>query len=87
MSGFDIKVWRESHNGKAYTVRIGSAWEDKNGVMRLDFDAVPIANKDGKVAAFLEARKPAEARAAGGARPSGGAGDMDDAIPFAPEWR
>jgi hypothetical protein len=51
---YEIKAWRMSSNDKAYTVRIGSAWVDKNGITRLAFDALPIPDKDGRVTCFLE---------------------------------
>lgn len=51
---YEIKAWRKSRNDKAYTVRIGSAWTDDKGVIRMDFDASPIADDKGRVTAFLE---------------------------------
>ena len=94
-SRFDIKAWRESSQGKAYTVRIGSAWVDQKGVTRLSFDALPIPDKDGRVQCFLEEQRersetaPArqEVGTQGFARQMapGGAGrasTLDDDIPF-----
>lgn len=60
----EIKAWRKSHSGKAYTVRIGSAWTDKNGRINLDFDALPVVDAEGKVRVFLEDRTEREERRA-----------------------
>lgn len=48
----DIKAWRKSANGKAYTIRIGSTWVDNKGVMRLNFDALPLPDERGKCRVF-----------------------------------
>jgi hypothetical protein len=85
---YEIKAWRESQQGKAYTVRIGSAWVDQKGVTRLAFDALPIPDKDGRVACFLEVprdredvsqRDTAPARSSAPVKPGRA---MDDDIPF-----
>lgn len=73
-----IKAWRKSASGKAYTVLIGSTWVDKNGVTRLNFDALPIADERGQVSCFLEARREADG-ASPAKSPSSG---IDDDIPF-----
>lgn len=90
MSRYDIKCWRESRNGKAYTVRIGSAWTDQKGNQRLSFDALPIPDKDGRVEAFLEEQKPRDEAAARPAHPAKGYAEakgrppavLDDDVPF-----
>ena len=51
---YDIKAWRKSANGKAYTVRVGSAWTDQKGTIRLGFDALPLPDENGSVQCFLE---------------------------------
>jgi hypothetical protein len=91
---YEIKAWRKSANDKAYTVRLGSAWTDQKGVLRLAFDALPLPDAEGRVSCFLE--EPRE-RAADGAQgfarqmaPSspalksgaGGAAKLEDSIPF-----
>jgi hypothetical protein len=76
MSRFDIKSWRKSVNGKAYTIRIGSAWTDQKGVLRLQFDALPVADDKGQVQAFLEAQ--GERVNANGTHPE----KIDDEIPW-----
>ena len=89
MDRFTIKSFRNSVNGKAYTVVVGSAWTDKNGRMQLAFDALPVADDKGAVRAFLEPREATgetrQAPPARGATPR--ATDMSDDIPFAMEWR
>jgi hypothetical protein len=98
---YEIKAWRKSANDKAYTVRLGSAWTDQKGVLRLAFDALPLPDEQGRVSCFLEEpRERAETAPArqepgvqGFARQMapGGAGRpaaLDgDSIPFEMEWR
>lgn len=52
----DVKAWRMSRNDKAYTVRVGHAYVDKKGNTQIEFDALPIPDKDGRVRVFLEER-------------------------------
>ena len=75
---YEIKAWRKSRNDKAYTVRIGSAWTDDKGIIRLDFDASPIVDDKGRVTAFLEVPRERDDRQ--GSRPA--ARDDDSEIPF-----
>jgi hypothetical protein len=76
MSRMDIKSWRKSANGKAYTVRVGTTWVDNKGVTRLEFDALPIPDERGRVSCFLEA--PRERVPGSASTPV----DLDDNIPF-----
>lgn len=95
MARYDLKCWRESRNGKAYVVRIGSAWTDQKGTMRVSFDALPIPDKDGRVEAFLEEQKPRDEAPSRAAHPAKGMAerkgsapaDFNDEVPFACEWR
>jgi hypothetical protein len=90
MDRFTIKSFRNSVNGKAYTVILGSAWTDKNGRMQLAFDVLPLPDDKGSVRAFLEPREATgETRQAPPARGASSprTRDMDDDIPFAMEWR
>lgn len=75
----DIKAWRKSRNDKAYTVRIGSAWTDNKGTLRLEFDALPLPDSEGRVSAFLEAQREREAPAPRGGRQSR---ITEDEVPF-----
>jgi len=90
---YEIKAWRKSANDKAYTVRLGSAWTDQKGVLRLAFDALPLPDEQGRVSCFLEEpRERAEAgvhsfaqTARGGPALKSGAGgavNLEDSIPF-----
>jgi hypothetical protein len=91
----DIKSWRKSRNGKAYAIRIGSTWTNDKGVTYLEFDALPLADDQGRVSCFLEeprersetAPTRQEVGTQGFARQmaSGGAGrasQLNDDIPF-----
>jgi hypothetical protein len=91
---YEIKAWRKSANDKAYTVRLGSAWTDQKGVLRLAFDALPLPDEQGRVSCFLEEpRERAEAGTQGFARQmapggpalksgAGAAANLEDSIPF-----
>jgi hypothetical protein len=85
---YEIKAWRKSANDKAYTVRLGSAWTDQKGVLRLAFDALPLPDEQGRVSCFLEEpRERTEPGMQGFARqmaPSGAGkpSALNDAIPF-----
>lgn len=97
MSRYDVKCWRESRNGKAYTIRIGSSWVDQNGVTRIELDALPLPGKEGRVIMFLEEQKPREgvtetrpahpAKGIAERKAIGGSASLDDDVPFACEWR
>ena len=66
MKRYNIKAWRKvngSRDPKFYTVQIGSAWIDQKGVLRLNFDALPIPDDQGNVQAFLEERTDTQAQA------------------------
>jgi hypothetical protein len=95
---YEIKAWRKSANDKAYTVRLGSAWTDQKGVLRLAFDALPLPDEQGRVSCFLEVPRERdgperqEAGVQGFARQMApnGAGRpaiLNDEVPFAAEWR
>ena len=76
---YEIKAWRKSRNDKAYTVRIGSAWTDDKGIIRLDFDASPVVDDKGRVTAFLEVPREREEQPRQGNRP---AARDEDSVPF-----
>lgn len=92
MARYDVKCWRESRNGKAYTVRIGATWVDQKGVTRIELDALPLPDKEGRVSMFLEEQKqrevvtesrPAHPAKGMSERKAGGRGaDFDDQVPF-----
>lgn len=69
---YEIKAWRKSANDKAYTVRIGSAWTDQKGVLRLAFDALPIPDENGRVQCFLEEPRERDASPSPSERPAAG---------------
>lgn len=61
---YDIKAWRKSASGKAYTVRIGSSWTDKNGVPQCELDALPLPDENGRVRFFFEPSRDRDAQPA-----------------------
>ena len=78
----DVKSWRKSRNGKAYTIRVGSSWVDQKGMTRIELDALPLPDAEGRVSMFLE--EPRErSEAASGASKTRQQDDLDgDSIPF-----
>lgn len=93
---YDLKTWRKSGQGKAYAIRIGSAWTDDKGTIRLAFDALPLSDENGRVQAFLEEPRERPVNQSGGIsgqemQRGGGRGYKDDLggddIPFEMEWR
>jgi hypothetical protein len=82
---YDLKSWRKSTNGKAYTVRIGSAWTDDKGTIRLAFDALPLADENNRVQAFLEVpREREQGESFGRSAPNAPIprAQLDDDVPF-----
>jgi hypothetical protein len=49
----DICTPRQSKDGKTFWTRIGTAWFNDNGNIQLVFDALPIADSEGRVVANL----------------------------------
>jgi hypothetical protein len=70
---------------KTYWHRIGSAFVGDDGKIGLQFDSLPIPDPDGKCSAQIFDRKddkPARQSAQAGKRV-----ELDDDVPFAPEFR
>lgn len=93
---YELKAWRQSQGGKAYTVRLGSAWVDQKGNIQIDFDGIPCADEKGKTRAFLETprertgdteRTAHTAKGYAEERKGNAPADLGDEIPFSPEMR
>lgn len=96
----DVLSPRPKKDGGTYWHRVGTAWEGEKGIS-ISFDSMPLPDKDGQVRVSLfepreskgsESRSaPADARPPMGNGPARGrvdyAQDMNDDIPFMPEYR
>ncbi len=81
---FDICTPRPKKDGGSFWVKIGTAWQGDKGI-QLVFDALPIADSEGRcVANLFEPRDNDRARSAGNDRQQAQsrANDLDDSIPF-----
>lgn len=96
MTRFDLVSPRKGKDDKTRWFKVGAAFPRDKGGYQLVFDALPLPDAEGRVTLMMwEAQErdgqSSQARAADRAhRPTGGApagADMDDEIPFAPEWR
>lgn len=93
MTRYDL-ISPRKRGEKTYWARIGAAFPRDKGGFSLVFDALPLPDEKGEVRLLMVEAKP---RDGGGSRDSGSqgggyggggpAGDLDDTIPFAPEWR
>jgi hypothetical protein len=59
---FDICTPRKGRDDKTYWTRIGTAWQNDKGI-QLVFDALPIADSEGRVVANLFEPREANDRA------------------------
>jgi hypothetical protein len=75
---FDICTPRKGRDEKTYWTRIGTAFQGDKGI-QLIFDALPIADSEGRVVANLFEPKPREGSPQ---RQPATAGDLDDDVPF-----
>lgn len=81
----DIMVPRKKKDGGTYWVKIGTAWDSEKGT-QLVFDALPIADSEGRcVANLFEPRDNDRARSAGNDRQQAqdrASAPLNDDIPF-----
>lgn len=80
---YDAVTSRKDKSGKWRNTRIGVAFPSENGRFNVVLSALPLASSDGQAYITLF---PAEAKEQNqGSAPRGN--DMNDDIPFAPEFR
>lgn len=76
----DICTPRSGKDGKTYWTRIGTAWQNEKGI-QLVFDALPIADSEGRVVANLF--EPRENNNSGTSRtPVRHVDDLEDDVAF-----
>lgn len=86
---FNVIVARPGKDDKTFWHRIGTGWPRDKGGISVTLDSLPVPGKDGKVSMLI-----VDADAKGEtSKPQGSparapqALDMDDEVPFAPEFR
>lgn len=87
---YDAVISRKGKDGKTRYTKIGAAFPQKDGKdgFNIVLDALPMPNAEGQAWISLYVPKPRDDMDQRPANERGGAGlDMDDKIPFAPEWR
>jgi hypothetical protein len=88
---YDLISPRARKDGKTFWVKVGAGFVRDKGGFSLSFDALPLPDAEGKVTVLMtEPKERDDAPASVGIGRAVGGGpmaDIDDAIPFAPEWR
>ena len=97
MKPFTVASPRKRKDGKTFWVRMGAAWPRDDGGFKVDLDALPLPDAEGKVtllisppredqegAGYTPGPRQAKAEYPGGG-PMGGLDDSE--IPFGAEWR
>lgn len=81
---FDIATPRKGRDDKTYWTKIGTAWQNDRGGIQLVFDALPIADSEGRVVANLFEPKERDGGQRQQPQQGGGRGfdDLDDSVPF-----
>lgn len=83
---YDAVVSRKDKTGKWRSTRIGVAFPSENGRINVVLSALPLSGPDGQAQITLFPAEAKDGKAdSQGSAPRGS--DMDDQIPFAPEWR
>lgn len=85
---YDAVISRKDRDGKVRYTKIGSAFPAKEGKdgFNIVLDALPMPNPEGQAWISLYVPKPRDEQGSA-SRPDARNGDMNDDIPFAPEFR
>lgn len=94
MARFNLCSPRPKKDGGTFWHRIGTAFSDDNGGFSLIFDSLPLQDADGRciVKAFppndgdTQSKSRGQQSAPQGGYGNGGA-DLEDEVPFGPEFR
>lgn len=83
---YNLMSPRAKKDGGTFWHRIGTAFPRDKGGFSLMLDSLPIADKEGRVMVLMvEQDDNPQQRQDTGTRPA--SRDLEDDIPFAPEWR
>jgi hypothetical protein len=79
----NIATPRKAKDGKTFWTNIGTAWFNDNGGIQLVFDALPIADSEGRVVANLfEPRERGDVPLNNRTGQVIGRAELDDNVPF-----
>lgn len=84
MTRFDILSPRPRKDGKTYWLKVGAAFEAKNGGYNIVLDALPIPDHEGRVSLLMKEPTPREDRQQYDQSPQGNrrGGIDEDSTPF-----
>lgn len=89
-----VQFKKNERTGKWRRINLGYAKKNDKGQLDVYLDALPMPDSEGScritIAKREERQQGGDSRQSGGTAyggTTGGAGDVDDEIPFAPEWR
>jgi hypothetical protein len=82
MKPFTVSTPRKRKDGKTYWHKLGAAWPRDDGGFKVDLDALPLPDAEGKVTLLISPPREDGDRPAS-QRPVADASDLDDmGIPF-----
>lgn len=86
---YDVVTSRKDKNDKWRSTRIGSAFPAKDGKdgFSIVLDALPLTGPDGQARLTLFPAKPKDTVPSSGSTGRPRSDDMNDDVPFAPEFR
>lgn len=87
---YNVIVARPGKDDKTFWHRIGTGWPRDKGGISVTLDSLPVPGKDGKVSMLIvdaDAKSDAPAKGQGSPARAPQVLDMDDEVPFAPEFR
>jgi len=78
MKPFNVSTPRKRKDGKTFWLKVGAAWSRDDGGFKVDLDALPLPDAEGKVTLLIS-----PPREDGDRPPQRQSDDLDgDAIPF-----
>lgn len=91
MTRYNLVSPRPRKDGKTHWHNVGSAFTRDKGGFSLIFDSLPLPDSEGRVSLLMteplerDRQERREEPKSGGGR--GFSSELDDEIPFSPEWR
>lgn len=82
MKPHNVSTPRKRKDGKTFWMKVGAAWPRDDGGFKIDLDALPIPDAEGKVMLLVSPPKEYEDVASGDQPARGSHGEIDDEIPF-----
>lgn len=75
---FTVSTPRKRKDGKTFWLKIGVAWPRDDGGFKVDLDALPIPDAEGKVTLLISPPR----EDSGDPAPRGSHGEIEDSVPF-----